>query len=467
MSRGPEAAALRGGRHRAARPEGVGPALARALVATLLPGVVLGVGVWYYFTAVNSGQAIDLATSPRALLWLVAGIGVVWLAWVSAIWRTYTRRRPPNLAAGARLLGTICVFLLIGAVTAPMAVGARYAVVQRDLIRNVFTDEESATTPDVTAGNPWGRRKRVNVLLLGGDGSVHRPGVRTDSVILASIDTRTGATVLFSLPRNLQRVPFKEGSELDELYPDGFTDGVQDNAEFFLNAVYRNVPAVHPGVLGRTDNEGADAVKLAVSGALGIRVDYYVLVNLAGFEQLVDAIGGITVNINKPVPIGGNTDAGIAPDDYLQPGPDQRLDGFEALWFTRGRYGSTDYERMQRQRCAIDAITAEARPGKLLFRYTRLAKASKEIVRTDIPRKLLSDFVDLALKVKKRPIKSVGFERSATFFPDDPDYDFVHAAVDAALNPVRRPTGNTTPNADKDPSKASDTKQDCAYRPEE
>ena len=471
MSRGSEAVPTHGGRHRAARPEGVGPALTRALVATLVPGVVLGLAVWYYFTAVNSGQAIDIATDPKALLWLVAGIGVVWLAWVSTIWRTYSRRRPANLAAGARILGTIGVLVLIGAVTAPMAVGARYAVVQRDLIQDVFNDEQSATTPNATRANPWGKRKRVNVLLLGGDGSVHRPGVRTDSVILASINTRTGATVLFSLPRNLQRVPFQPGSKLAELYPDGFTDGVQDNAEFFLNAVYRNVPAVHPGVLGRSDNEGADAVKLAVSGALGIRVDYYVLVNLAGFEQLVDAMGGITVNINKPVPIGGNTDAGIAPDDYLQPGPNQRLDGFKALWYTRGRYGSTDYERMERQRCAIDAITREARPGKLLFRYTRLANASKEIVRTDIPQKLLSAFVDLALKVKKKPIKSVGFERSAKFHPDDPDFDFVHAAVRTALNPPPRPTTPaqppTAPTGEKDPSQASNTKQDCAYHPEQ
>ena len=206
---------------------------------------------------------------------------------------------------------------------------------------------------------------------------------------------------------------------LAQLYPDGFTDGsTAPNANYFLNAVYRDVPLLHPGVLGRTDNEGADAIKLAVSGALGLRVDYYVLVNLAGFQQLVDAMGGITVNINEPVPIGGNTDAHIPPDDYLQPGPDQRLNGFQALWFTRGRYGSTDYHRMARQRCAINAIVEEASPITMLKRYTRLATASKEIVRTDIPRKLLHAFVDLANEVKGKPIKSVSFELSPQFAKD-------------------------------------------------
>jgi LCP family protein required for cell wall assembly len=457
-------------------------------VATLVPALVLAVAGWL-FTRAGTDRAVRLATDRTALLWLIIGICVAWAAWILLIWRTYARRHPHNAPWPVRLLGTVGVLVLCGAVSAPMAVGARYAVVQRDVLASIFDNEVSATAPKVTAANPWGKRKRVNVLLLGGDGAVHRPGVRTDSVILASIDTTTGSTVLFSLPRNLRRVPFQEGSKLAELYPDGFTDGSSEpNANYFLNAVYRDVPALHPGVLGRSDNEGADAVKLAVSGALGLRVDYYLLVNLGGFRQLVDAIGGITVNINEPVPIGGNTDAGIPPDDYLQPGPNQHLDGFQALWYTRGRYGSTDYKRMARQRCAINAIAAEASPVKVLKRYTKLAAASKEIVRTDIPRKLLPAFVDLANQVKQRPIKSVSFELSAEFNPNDPDFDYMHEAVQAALRSAARTrtatagsgtasTGSTAtppspsvspssgPTTDAAPSKLSDATEDCAYHP--
>ena len=77
-----------------------------------------------------------------------------------------------------------------------------------------------------------------------------------------------------------------------------------------LNAIYGQVPVNHPGILGKSDNEGADAVKQAVEGSLGIPVDYYVLVNLAGFQEIVDAMGGITVNVNEPVAIQGDTDAG-------------------------------------------------------------------------------------------------------------------------------------------------------------
>ena len=107
-------------------------------------------------------------------------------------------------------------------------------------------------------------------------------------------------------------------------------------------------------------------MKQAVAGTLGVPVDYYVLVNLEGFKEIVDAMGGVTVNVNEPIAIDGDTDAGIPPVDYLEPGPDQRLDGFQALWFARGRWGSDDYQRMLRQRCMVDAIIAEANPLNLL-----------------------------------------------------------------------------------------------------
>jgi LCP family protein required for cell wall assembly len=476
VSGGTRAVVRDAARHKAPRPDLVGRALRRALVATVVPAVLLGIAGWITVRQVP-GRIVDVVVDPTALGWAVVGIGVVWALWVLLIWRTYALNRLRPAPRPLRIAGGAAVFLMCVAVTAPMALGARYAVVQRDLIASVFADEDSVTTPEVTAENPWGDRRRVNVLLLGGDGAVHRPGVRTDSVMLASIDTRTGKTVLFSLPRNLRDVPFPAGSKLAALYPDGFS-GTGDDAEYFLNAVYRNIPALHPGILGHTDNEGADAVKLAVSATLGIRVDYYVLVNLGGFRQLVDAIGGITVNINEPVAIGGNTDAGIPPDDYLQPGPDQRLDGFQALWFTRGRYGSTDYKRMERQRCAINAIVAEADPVTVLRRYTGLAKASKHIVRTDIPRKLLPAFVDLAAKVKGERITSVGFERSAEFDPNAPDFDYVRHAVQAALHPApaRRSVEAAGPPAStgsagtstkpaRIPSRASDATDDCAYRP--
>lgn len=453
------------GRHRAVRPDQVGRALKRALFATFAPGLVLLLFA-LILTQTASQEAVKLALDPDKLLGLAVVLGVVWALWIALICRAYTRNRARVVSGPLRAAGAAGVFVMCAAVTAPMAMGAYYSVTQRDLIVSVFRDEPSATTPDgVSASNPWGNQRRVNVLLLGGDGDVHRDGIRTDSVILASIDTKNGRTTMFSLPRNLQRTPFKEGTPLAEAYPDGFTSPGRET-EYLLNAVYKYVPEQHPGILGKSANEGADAVKLAVSGALGLRVDYYVLINLRGFRQLVDAMGGITVNVNERVPIGGNTSLNIQPDDWIEPGPNQELDGFKALWFTRGRFGSTDYSRMQRQRCAIQAIASEASPMSMLQHYTGLAKASKRIVRTDIPRDLLPAFAELAGKVKGSPIKSVGFERSDKFDPNDPDFEYVQEAVLKALYPRKYAASTPTPGLNK-PNKPANTKAECAYRPVE
>ena len=97
-------------------------------------------------------------------------------------------------------------------------------------------------------------------------------GTRTDTVIFASIDTRTGDTTLFSLPRNTARMPFPSDSPLRQLLPQRLHRRRRENAEFFLNAMYQDVPdRVPKNVLGDTDNLGADVMKLSVGEALGLR----------------------------------------------------------------------------------------------------------------------------------------------------------------------------------------------------
>ncbi len=441
-------------------------------LAVLMPSVSVGVAL-AYLVGRDPRAAVDVAFDP-ARLQVAAGALAGGLAlWVVVVATTYLMVRPTHPGRAESLLGGGFVLVLCLAVAAPVLLGARYAMVQADLVHTVFQDNESATVPQgVTEKDPWAGRQRVNLLLLGGDGSVHRDGVRTDSMILASMDTHTGRTVMFSLPRNMERAQFPQDSPLHGLYPEGFT-GDTDESNWLLNAVYGQVPALHPGILGRSDNEGADALKQAVSGSLGIPVDYYVLVNLLGFRQLVDAMGGVTVNINVPIPIGGNTDLQIPPDDYLQPGPDQRLDGFKALWYSRGRYGSDDYQRMERQRCMIDAIIDEAKPWTLLRRYQDLAATGKEIVRTDIPSELMPAFVDLALEVKDASVRSVVFRSSDRFYPANPDFAWMRSVVRNALAPRDRnrleesasPSPAPSASATPDPGDAVDAADACAYHP--
>jgi LCP family protein required for cell wall assembly len=382
-------------------------------------------------------RAVHLAFDPDALRVVVAGAGVVIVVWFLSVLTTWLMVRPAGLGrlgngAGAGLVALACLAAVL-----PVVQGMRYAMTQADLVQTVFEDNESATAPrDVSEEDPWGGRDRVSVLLLGGDGGRGREGVRTDTMILLSMSTRTGEAVMFSLPRNMMNAQFPEDSPLHDVYPDGFR-GEGDPGAWMLNAVYRQVPALYPQLLGRSADEGADALKQAVAGSLGTRVDYYLLVNLDGFKDIVDAVGGVTVNVNEPVAIQGDTDRGIPPVGYLQPGPDQHLDGYHALWFARGRWGSDDYQRMLRQRCVVHALIDELDPMTLLQQYQDLARTGKEILSTDIPRTLLPAFVDLGRRVKGHEVRSIPFVASDRFFSGDPDFDWMRATVDAALAPRR------------------------------
>jgi polyisoprenyl-teichoic acid--peptidoglycan teichoic acid transferase len=428
----------------------------RALgLAVLIPSVTIGILVGWLFPH-NLHAALDFAFDPKRLKMAAALLAVALLAWIVVVVTTYLMVRPVPVERWKTWVGGVFVGVLCIAVAAPVTVAARYAMIQADLVETVFSDAKNVTTPKhVTEKDPWAGRRRVNLLLLGGDGGAGRIGVRTDSMILVSIDTRTGRTVTFSLPRNMMYAQFPRKSPLHRVYPYGFT-GEGDPGNWMLNAVYREVPLLHPGILGHTDNEGADAIKLAVRGTTGINVDYYMLANLAGFRELVDAMGGVTVNINTPVAIGGSIDHGTPPDGYLKPGPNQHLNGYQALWFTRGRWGSDDYQRMERQRCMIHAIIDDADPLKLLRRYQALAAAGKKLIHTDIPRKLVPAFVDLALKVKEHPVKSVVFRPSDEFNPGDPDFAWLRETVRKALSPHHKKEHRTGRGA-------VDDNDACAY----
>jgi len=437
--------------------------------------VLLLAGLLWLATA-GQRTAVRAAVDPGLLLGVMIGVGVLAALWITVVvlgYRLLLPRRTDRVRQG---VGAALVLLLAAAVAVPAVTVVQLAGAQRDLVDTVFADGESATVVEpADPVNPFGDQERVNVLLLGGDGGDGREGVRTDTVIVASIETATGATTLFSLPRNLEDLPFPADSPLGELFPDGFDAGSE--SESLLNAVYRNGPALYPDALGvPSDNPGADWLKLGVGEALGLPIDFYVLVNLDGFSQLVDALGGITVNVNYYVPVGGEPSLGILPDSYIAPGPDQTMSGPRALDYARGRFGLSDYQRMDRQRCVLDAIVARADPVTLLTRYQQLAATTSDIVSTDIPQSVLDDFVDLAFLVKDAGIRSVVFD-DTVISPAYPDYDAIRLLVQQALGtaPAPGPAPTTAPGtttsapptsaAPTEEAPVDDVSDACAYDP--
>lgn len=440
---------------------------AGAIVLGIFLALSVGLGLW---ALIDRSSLVAAAVNPTLLKVVGVLLALLGLLWVWVVVATHLSLSRGPLPPGRRIAASVLVGALAFVVAAPMAVAARYSYDQAGLVSTVFTnvrDSDSATRPSDAPThhrNPWAKKPRVNVLLLGSDAGRDRFGTRTDTVMVASIDTKTGDTTLISLPRNTAKMPFPADSPLAQHYPYGFTDGNGDNPEFFLNAMYGNVPANLPAdVLGKTDDLGADAMKLSVGEATGLKIDYYVMINLAGFRELIDALGGITVNINTYVAIGGNTDRGIPPQDWLEPGPKQHLDGDKALWFARGRYGADDYQRMDRQRCVVNAIIDQANPANVLTRYEAIAGAGKEIVRTDIPQEALPAFVELATTVKgDGNVRSLVFKHGVHgFVSGNPDFDLMREQVKKSIGEAKRPpTKSDSDKSDKDSDDSSDSSDD-------
>jgi LCP family protein required for cell wall assembly len=452
---------------------GFGRFLSLVTLGALMPGVGLIatgrrfsgwiiLGAWVGLVAgalvgiLRAGRTglVTIGSSPATL----RIVGVALLA-VAALWLLSSAislyvLQHPALTGVQRFAGAVAVIAVMSLVITPLVTLASHSRTQTQLIDRVFAsnDQTSLTVPTRPPDpvDPWAGQPTVNVLLLGGDGGEGREGVRPDTVILASVDTASGRAVLLSLPRNLQRVPFAEDSPLHEIYPRGFT-GPGDPNEWLLNAIYKNVPQMHPDVFEASSFPGADAMKWAVEGALGLDVDYFVLVNLDGFEQIVDALGGITIDVQYRVPIGTklNERTGRCTEarDWIEPAPNQRLDGARALWYARARCGpppvTDDYNRMERQRCVIGAMIDEARPMTLLRHYRRLAGALEDVFFTDIPQTLLPAFAELADRVQRSTVASLAFTDDV-ITPADPDYELLHSlAVEAIETPPATTTEGT------------------------
>lgn len=402
-----------------------------------------------------------VAVQTTSLVWLAAGLAALAVLWVTVIAGTHLVTRPKSITGTQRLIGAVTVAALSFVVSAPLAVGARYAMDQRSLVADTFSkqaDTRSQTRPtlDGSAADMWVNKPRLNILLLGGDAGEDRTGLRTDTIMVASIDTATGDTTLIQIPRNMARVPFPQQSKLAAAYPRGFYDGYDPNdAEYFANSIWDNVPAQHPELFQNTDNPGADALKLGIGTATGLTIDYFVLLSIEGLQRMIDAMGGITINVNRRIPIGGNTE-GKQPTGYLEAGPNQHLDGFQAMWYARSRSDSTDYARMARQSCVVKAVIEEANPETMLTRYEAIARAGKGMVITDIPQEVLPGIVDVALKVKDANIRRMLFVHLVDGYDTtNPNYDMMRERVATALAEASAPPTSAQPNTTASPPTGS------------
>jgi len=427
------------------QPNGAEEARKRPVLAALLSAVLPGTGQWYaghrrralvvltidallivgaslaYF---NQLEVVKAAFRPDLLVGAMIG-NIALLAfrlWAADdAYRLAAENGKGRFTAAA---GVVLGVLLLG----PHLIAGYYDIVHYDFITETFAEEEIATTTTTTTptdtslaspnSNPgatettsttvfeiepgpvlWDGLERLNILLLGADAGVGRESIRTDTMIVVSIDPGSGEVALFSLPRNFVRVPLP--TEMGIWGCDCFPRMLND-----LYVAGIESPQAFPG----PQDPSVNAVKGGFSEILGIPIHYYAMVTLEGFVGVIDAIGGVTIDV--PFRIVDETyphEDGVTVEYIdIEPGV-QELDGHLALAYARARRHADDYARMGRQRCLLNAILEEADPVALALGYPELAGVLGDTMETDIPLSRIPDLIDLIPKIDQENMLSIRF----------------------------------------------------------
>ena len=346
-----------------------------------------------------------------AVQWLLAGSAALWAVLFVDAWRL---GRPGTLLLTTRrwLTGLTAALLVVtsgGLVYAASSVGAG-----RDAMSALFQGHQAVGAAD----------GRYNILLLGADSGRDRVGTRPDSIQLVSVDADTGSAVTFGFSRDPENSNFRPGSTMARLKPEGTTSGDQCLLNGLFTWAQDNAAKFPPG----TTNPGVLATREAVEALSGLQIQYYVMVDLQGFKKMVDAVGGLDVNVKYRTPIGGGTSPIVG---WIEPG-EQHLDGYHALWYARSRQGSTNYERMSRQRCVMTAMADQLDPQTVILRFQKIAGASTGLIRTDLPQSELGRFADLAMKTRTHKIRGVNFV-PLLIKPWDYDADVITSTVQSTI----------------------------------
>lgn len=439
------------------------------------------------------GAGLFLIGKTEYLPAFAAAIGIGGFVWCASVIATAVQARPRALdRARTRLLAllTTVVVVTIGGTSYK---GAEYALLGNDSLDTMLSGpEKPGEGAKVAEGeDPWADTPRVNLLLLGVDSGVARSGTRTDSMVVASIDTKTGRTVLISLPRYLQKAPIPETSDLRRLYPNGvygeptclrlereFQQSGTRSDYCMLNAIWKETdelraadPSTFPGeaVPGRTQ------VKGTIELITGLEIDHTVIIDFKGFQQLIDAMGGVTINVklagpngDVPIPYGQEYANGTWSKAFDKAGR-QKMSGYTALWYARTRADGDDDNRQVRQRCVIRAVVDQVSPMTMLAKFPDIARIAKHNIWTDIPKENLSAFAELVQRVQKGKFVSVSMNRGAGIDGVEPDYDLIRKMVQKAINPPKttpKPsstsTGTSGSTATKTPKPPKTEADECA-----
>lgn len=253
--------------------------------------------------------------------------------------------------------------------------------------------------PDLLKGEGSGR---VNILLLGRGGGGHDAPDLTDTMMLASIDPINHTSTLVSLPRDLWV-------------------NVSGQGVMKLNAAWETGEFQYLGKqkAGSTDPKaiqaGFDMVDQTVSDVLGIDVDYNMIVNFQAFQQAVDTVGGVTVNV--PADLVDPTMAWENNNDpVLAHAGVQNFNGAQALKYVRSRETSSDFARADRQRALLIALKSKIVTLGTLSNPTKISSLINSFgdnVQTDLSLSNAQRLYKLTKNIGEADITSVGLDNGS------------------------------------------------------
>lgn len=343
---------------------------------------------------VNS-QPVRLAAAviqPQVLDALLTLSLIVLVARLVVVGHAFFDGRYPRLPGRGGVIG---LAIIIAVVAAPHAAVAYYGGAARDAFGRFFEASavgdggEVAAAPLVPADD-----ERLNVLLIGIDKVKGRSATLTDTMMVASLDRKLGSLSLVSVPRDLVDVPLGNGDtygpKLNSLY--GYAE--------------RNPDELPDGPVRTLEN--------AIGALLGIRIHYYATLDFNGFADLVDAVGGVVVNVKKGFEDPTYDGYGLEGRGWsIEPGR-QLLDGPNALAYARSRkaLGESDFTRQDRQQQILVALRSRILGGgSVFFQLPELLDTLGGMVRTDLPPDRLPELAALADTAENDEIVRVVIQR--------------------------------------------------------
>ncbi|MXX50571.1 MAG: LytR family transcriptional regulator [Chloroflexi bacterium] len=234
----------------------------------------------------------------------------------------------------------------------------------------------------------------VNIALLGGDNELTEDQfVRTDTMVVVSLNLDTGDAAMLSLPRDLfVYMPHGNMGRLNTAY------GIGDYREW------------QPG-------GGFGFLRQTLFYNFGINVHYYALVNFSAFEAVIDRLGGVNIAVDCAYrdyyPVARDKRGSANPADYALrtlPVGYHSFDGFDALWYARTRRNTSDLDRGRRQQILLRAMWRAARQQGLLTAIPSLWRELTSLTETDIPFDLILRLLPHLLNLELDSIEHFTFQ---------------------------------------------------------